>query len=215
MLTVSGIPVLSLSLAMPILGPWHANIELSTETAPESPIVITDGTNSFSGTLVPNRSGFRGNAFLARVIGGAGGLGTILDVAHYNEAKVRLMLADILSGAGETGSEVSDGPTLESELIAWSRARATAGTALTMLAEKVGAGWRVLDDGSVWFGPETFPEPQEALAFEALDPDPIDAARVIAGEALSLRPGMMFNGERVLRVLHTSGESVRTQYWVG
>jgi hypothetical protein len=218
MLTVAGFPIVSLTLVLPLIGAWHADLVVSTEQALESPLVITDGTNSFNGTIVPNRSGFQGARFTARVVGGAGGLSKPLNAAHYRTAKTRLIVSDILSAAGERGSAESDGATLEREVAKWSRAGGstggTAGASLSTLAERLAVSWRVLPDGSVWFGPDTFPELAEPIEAPALEPDPIDGSRVIATELLQMRPGITHAGARVTRVVHTSsGGTLRTQYW--
>lgn len=214
MVTVAGIPVISLALVLPRVGAWHADVEIATEQLDGGAnLTVTDGTNSFVGVAL--RSGQQGAHYAARVVGGSGGLSSRIPAAHYREARVRLLVEEILRDAGEQLSPGASGVLLDLEVPAWSRPPlATAGGALSAIAGLVGAVWRVLPDGTVWFGEDEFDEPFEPIQTPELTQDAIDGTYVIATETMDLRPGITFVGRRISRVVHTVTDgTLRTRYW--
>jgi hypothetical protein len=78
-------------------------------------------------------------------------------------------------------------------------------TTLGLVADAFGLGWRVLADGSVWLGVETWPEAAPAdYAFQA-DQDPDARTISVAPNRATLAPGMTVLGQRIVRVTYTVG----------
>lgn len=211
-LTANGMPVLSCTLSMPRVGAWTADLELSADEAPSGKITIEHGNVKFVGTVV--RSGIVSGRASVRVVGGAGGLRKDASAQSFQNVPLRIPLRDTLGAVGETLSLSVASSLLDRRLEHWTRGAEPAGTAITTLLTHVGASWRVLADGTVWAGDETWPV-QRISSAEALDPDPILGTYTIAPDVFELRPGVTFLGRKVSRVEHTAdGGALRSTYWV-
>jgi len=87
-----------------------------------------------------------------------------------------------------------------------------AGEALRQLAEELEAVWRVLPDGEIWIGQESWPEvsPERDLISE----DPRGEFAEFGTDSPTLLPGTVLDGKRVSVVEHRiEPESVRTLVW--
>lgn len=204
--TLQGFSVLSALIDQPRSGPWTAELALEgdrVQALGSGQLTLVVGGRRFLGT--PHRAprSFAGRTGVV-LVGGKGGLGATLSARFYLGCPASVPLADIVSAAGETLSASSGTAELAAHLSRWSRAKGPAGEALDVLAEHVGATWRVLDDGTVWFGAETWPA---ADAPAELDVDPAQDVAVFAGDIPSLSPGTTLGGRRIGRVTHQLTES--------
>ena len=119
------------------------------------------------------------------------------------------MWDDLLRAAGETAAASADTNLLSTTLPAWCVRGAGVGMQLDELVVALRATWRVLLDGTIWVGQESWPEADVDLELMELSP-PEDRA-MFKCEAPSLLPGTTLDGRRVSRVEHLIGEaSVRT-----
>lgn len=91
------------------------------------------------------------------MVGGAGGLGLAAAPASYSKAPFSQIVQGLLSGAGETLSGTVAPSTLSAAPELWSVRAETVSAALTAIAGAAGCVWRVLVDGTVWFGVDTYP----------------------------------------------------------
>ncbi|MGK3995092.1 hypothetical protein [Sorangium sp. So ce1024] len=204
-----GIRVNSGEIVMPRVGAWLADLAL--DGAPPTgacTISVADGAVTFRGTVVRSQS-FR-ERHTALIVGGAGGLSNYIAHHHHRAVPLELPVAAILKDAGETLSTASDAATLRKRLDAWSRRAGTAGDALTTLLDDVGASWRVLDDGTVWVGAETWPE--ATVAVQTLSDGGSQDSAEVATDLPVLRPGVTVGGRKVSTVIHRFEPSrVRTR----
>jgi hypothetical protein len=100
-------------------------------------------------------------------------------------------------------------------------ARSAAAAALDVLADaaaqQLGAEvtWRILGDGSIWLGPETWPAATLPASAEVIDPSPLVPFTVIACEVPALLPGVDLAGVgRVVLAEHwVRPNSVRSWAW--
>jgi hypothetical protein len=210
-LTINGKPSIEAQITMPAQGAWRARVAVDDQTAPDGPVEISaaDGAVKWAGTAY--RSGVFGGAVFAFVIGGAGGLATQLEPRFYRGATVELVLRDALSAGGERLSDSSDRAILGAVLAAWTRARGTLGECLAAICRATGATWRVLSDGSVWLGKESWPP--APLDYTEMNVDPSAGRIEIWTEVPSLIPGVTLGGRRVSKVEHRIGAGVRTSAW--
>lgn len=133
------------------------------------------------------------------VVGGAGGLETTLPAKQYVAPKVQAVLDDILRPAGETLSTTVASSVTVRVLTTWQRAEGTAQEAISAVAESLGMPWRVLLDGTIWLGEETWTDP--ALECRTLNDD--QATGTVTVSLLpSLLPGATFQGLRLEQVNH-------------
>lgn len=194
---LNSLPILHGTVTLPRQGVWHAELVLEAATPPTGTAVLRVGASlSLRGTVVG--SGIFAGQVRARVVGGAGGLGTELPPRWYEGAPRELPLRDLAEEAGERLSSSCD-PALLGEVLTpgWTRLRGTAAAALARLLEGTGASWRLLPDGSLWAGPETWPTAQGMADLVVLEEDRARGRLVLATEAPQLLPGQTLRGDRV------------------
>jgi hypothetical protein len=191
--SVSGVNVLNGLINIPRIGVWHADFELdSFTTFSGAAVSIQFGSQTMVGTVT--RSGSDASKRLrVRIVGGVAGLQTVLPPRSYGSVPLRIPLVDALSGAGETLSGTANPTVLATQLSAWSRMQGgTAGGVVGSLATAAGAAWRVLLDGSVWMGLETWPAsslPDTTL----IHSEPEKGRVTVASDAPAVLPGTAFS----------------------
>lgn len=185
---------------MPRIGAWTAELALDgTPPTGSCTISVAEGAVSFVGTAVP-RTGTFAERHAVQIVGGAGGLSTELSHIQHRAVPLRIPLASILSGAGESLSSTADTATLTKNLTGWSRRAGRAGEAIAELAREGDAAWRVLADGTVWIGPETWPE--LSVLASGIREDPANDTAELSTDLPQLRPGVTFSGRHVSAVTH-------------
>lgn len=149
-------------------------------------------------------------------VGGAGGFSTSakdLPARSYLGVTARSVASDIVESAGERLSSSSN--QLSASLPYWTRSAGRASTALSSLADALALKWRVLRDGSVWFGQDAWPPMEATYDADELDHDPASGTVLLAPDTIALRPGVTYGGHRVGRVEHLlkRDEPLRTTFW--
>jgi hypothetical protein len=205
MITCNGDPVLEIRLTLPLSRNWVVWLEVSNDEVVTGPIKIAAGTE-FSGIVV--RSGVLNGSCLIEAVGGKGGLAKPLPARSYHGVTVRTVLGDILAEAGEVLDASSSAAVLRLNLPFWTRDNESASWAISTLAEQVGANWRTLPSGAIWFGTETWGK--APASFDAIEMDADDASGFILiapdnPNALNLRPGQTWEGHRVGRIEYHMG----------
>src|SRR5690606_41336452 len=197
--TANNRPLLSATITMPRVGAWHADVEVDGTKALDGPVRLVVSGQEFIGHTV--RSNPLAGRVRARIVGGGGQLSREVEPRNYaNSVSVRTVLADIL-GDGERLSPQSDPGVLAITLAKWHRLSGAASHATVALLEGVGATWRVLNDGTVWIGRETWPEvsPRPALLTEDWSGGIVNLGRA----APHHRPGTTLRGPRTGQAVHT------------
>lgn len=153
-------------LYFPYRGNWSSHLTLAdTPDVPPSGRVTLDYHGlELHGYIL--RAGTSEGQTGVLVVGGAGGLWKVPDAKYYDhQIPVRLPLSEILDAAGESLSTNSSADILGATLPSWPRRQDEAGHLLDTLADAAGALWRMLPDGTVFFGRDAFAKSQ------ALDTD--------------------------------------------
>jgi hypothetical protein len=202
--TVNGKGVFSAQLIVPRVGAWRLDAIVDAEG--------TDGlTQAIELSLNEGASIWRGRAWRVadnfgrvelRAVGGGGGLSAVLSGQSYRQATARAILTDILEAAGETLDTSSTPELLDTLLPHWTRLAGPSVHQLELLVAALEATWRVLPNGRIWVGTESWPT---APAFEAdvLSIDPRGGRGEIAAvEAYKLLPGQTYAERRVTWVEH-------------
>lgn len=211
--TVNGAPVLAGSVNLPRVGVFTVDVELpapadgSTTLSGRAQVQL-GAALSFSGTFA--RSGLDGRGRVrARIVGGGAGLGKTLVPRSYLGVPMRIPLADILADAGEKLSASSDQGLLGFQMPAWSRMSAVAGISLAALVAAVGATWRVLPDGTLWVGSESWPA--STMQAVSISFEPEAKRRTVASLFPTILPGQTYGGEHVVFVQHlVTSRTLRT-----
>lgn len=211
--TAAGQPVdpISGELEHPRIGTWECALDIDTEVVPSGKIKFRLDDLEFTGTVLPDQAGIDGVRSKCRVVGGNGHLSKRIDAHSYSGGsgtKVETIVRDILMACGEDLSDLSDPDALAMRLPRYHVSAGSAQAALTELAEKVGAAWRVLRDGTVWFGTETWPEvtPEGTLLNESWS----NGHLLLASETPDMVPGTVYQGQRIEHVTHEYGTRLRT-----
>lgn len=173
-------------VTFPRRGVWCADVDLDAETAPSGRVsLVVDGGPTWSGTVISG--GVSHGLWSGRIVGGAGGLRGTIEARAYRNATLADVVADVL-----TDTQESVTPTMGDLGIAaalWHRVRGSGSAALGSVADAAGYGWRVLADGGVWMGAETWP----ALALgdvSLLEVDRLRRVYVLGGDTLAIVPGV-------------------------
>lgn len=212
---INGLPVYQARLCLPRFGAWHVDAAFGGELAPGDGATFAIDSGALTLAATAKRGGLFIGTGLVRLVGGKGGLATIATAKFYQMSDVRHVLADLLSDAGETLSSTSDDATLSLELARWTTIQQETGPAISSLIQAAGdsIGWRVLPDGTVWVGPETWPD--SGLDYRLITDHPNEGRRVVGLDAPTLLPGTTIGGARVSYVEHKIDASkVRTTFWI-
>lgn len=189
LVTLSGQPVIDMRLALPLAGAWHADVSVDSQEELTGQVTLKVDGNAFVGTV--RRGGVVADTGTYRLVGGAGGLAKSARAKAYNNATVQLVLQDILGDAGESLSPTVSPSLLSLVLPFWVTRAAPTAYALGELVEALGGDvvWRVLPDGSIWLGVETWPVVRpEAVAVRRIDAR-LGKADVVLGPAAMVLPG--------------------------
>jgi hypothetical protein len=198
---INGVPILRASLRLPRVGVWHADVVAMTDQSLADPVVLSSVEGlTLRGSIV--RSGVWAGWYHLRVAGGAGRLPTALPAKPYEQVTADFVVRDVLI-VGETLSNTSDRGVLATTLPRWTRTRGPAGAALGSIVAAICASWRVLPDGSVWIGIDTFPELTSTPYFTELEEAPHLGRAVLGVEDPWLVAGVTFLGRKVSYVVHT------------
>lgn len=209
--TVNGSPIIDAAIRMPAVGAWHADVGATTDTALTGAVTLLAEGVSFAGTVL--RSGMSGTRSKAKIVGGKAGLSKELAAKLYLGPTVGQVVTDLAREAGETLSAAADASVTTFRLPKWERAQGTAGHALTAVLAAAGAVWRVLRDGTIWYGPQTWPAAD--VQHRLIDEDWTSGVIEIAPDAPDLLPATTFRSQRIEHVVHRIGpSSLRTEAWI-
>src|SRR5512133_140036 len=184
----------------PRVGAWEADFGLlSTLHELTGTATVEIGGRVWKGTIV--RSGENKGVLYVRIVGGAGGLSGVLPPRAYQGVPLSLPIQDVLTEAGETLSPTVDLSRFGAVVQKWNRSQGTAGAALANLLASAGATWRVLPDGTVWVGDETWPA-SGLTAYIYDQQAPNSGTLDIVATDPSVYPGEVFRERRVSVVVH-------------
>lgn len=204
--TANGLPLLECTLTMPGSGVWHADLTVDSSEPLDGSVTLDIEGQTFSGTVLPGRSGVYGGRATAKIAGGNASMPTKLGAKQYVSGvgagvTIDVIVRDILREAGETLSATSDAAVLAVSLPKWERLETQASRALVGVLAKQGATWRVLDDGTVWVGVPSYPA-VDLGEYVLTDEDWAQGVYEIAPLAPLMRPGVTFLGSQINYVVH-------------
>ena len=196
--------VVQARVVMPRIGVWYAELTIDTETVPTGlqTFQTADQALILTGTVRADRSAvFAGRAEVL-LIGGRDGLSKLLAPREYSDPTVRILLEDICRETGEQLSDGIDPSILSGNLGRWTRGEVVAGTALQTVAHAIGCSWRILNDGALWVGVETWPNVE--IPGDIINEHPRDASWELQVETLfaTIAPGTTWDGRHVSIVEH-------------
>lgn len=199
LLELTGIAVVGGILTRPRAGRWVANLELEDTPPREGARVDLRGPGLALSGHVARVGTFHG-AHRVRVCGGTGGLPKLVPAQSFRSMTVGLLLDDVLGAVGERRSPTIEAELLERSLTTWVRPAGPCSDALRALCDILGVIWRVLPDGTIWLGVDTWRA--SPAAGELLDADPVGRTIHAALDDMRLEPGTTWQGTRVETVTH-------------
>lgn len=213
-LTANGRPVLVATVSFPRVGVWHAQLDIDADDITlfggDVALVREDGS-VFNGRVVTNGATAFADRVRARIIGGNAGFGTPCEPKFYRAIPASTVLRDALGEGGEALSGTSTG--IDAQLPFWVRHEASVGEAFEECVASLGCVWRVLDDGTVWVGKETWPSVALPPEDFVLEEDGVARTATFAN-ADGIRPGMTYEGRHIGRVEVTyAAAAARTKVW--
>ncbi len=211
MATLNDRNILSLRLDLPATGAWHAEVEVDYDEDITGEVSIVVDETTWTGTVVRGGNDFK--RWRGMVVGGKGGLSTVV-VAKYYSSGIALdtPLTDLLTATGESLSSTVSQELRDHVVARWQRMKGPASRALVALFNEVGANWRLLADGTLWFGEETWPAAE--LPAPILMDEDWSAGRLVFSDALALEPGQTYEDNRIYRVVHYIEDSrLTTEAW--
>ena len=222
LLTINDVNVLQGTISAPLRGVWTADlvidqVDLSGFDAGTSVSIKAEDGYELKGTVAPDRAGDFLETVHVRVLGGKGGMGKNASAKGYTQpgAFVRDVLNGLATDTGETLSSTIDQSLLTTDLAAWCTVAVPANRMLTSLLDIVApnADWRILADGTLWCGDETWPS--SSPTYDLLNHDPALATYDLGVVSPSIMPGIAIDGiGKVARVEHTiSAEHIKTHIW--
>lgn len=222
-ISLNGNDLMRLRLRLPLYGAWvadclHADPSLVPDVGAAATIVLESQT--FVGTVV-RTSYLQDLGWDSWVVGGGGGLSVVLPAAQFVSPDSATVLADALRTGGETRSSSVSSDVLSQQWASWRRSVRSLGQELDQLRDVLSRdigqplSWRVLSDGTVWIGEESWSE-SSVSDYDAMSGDASAGCHVIAAEDPTVLPGQVWvTGERIGEVVHSvDPESTRTELWV-
>ncbi len=187
-LTINGsAAILRATVHLPLSGVWSADIEVDTDEDLAGACTLeADGAAWLSGTVIEGAVAH--GLWRGRIVGGAGGLRGTLDPRAYRDATLADVLGDALRESGESLSSTSSTLAVAARL--WHRTEGAAARTVAAVAAAAGYGWRVLADGTVWLGAESWPD-STVTDVTLIDRDPSQRRWALGGDVLSLHPGTL------------------------
>lgn len=152
-LELSGAPLHRAVIQLPLQGAWVADVEHieAPTVAVGDEVTLTLGSQSWVGTVYRVDPG-EGRRWDTRIVGGGGGLSTVLAPRQYRSPPASLVVQDALVEAGEAVEAATLARLATSVQPAWVRRAETAAQLLDEVAAILSYRWRVLPSGAVWLG---------------------------------------------------------------
>jgi len=215
--SLNNLPVVKARVQRPRLGNWSAEVVVDVATAAQlaaasaAQLSLDGGALVFQGTVL--RADVYAQLVTLRLVGGKNGLAKPCNPRFYRGSPLSRPLADVLKDAGEV---LGDGAAADDvHLEAWTQLQQLCSQALSSLAMAAGDDfvWRVLADGTLFFGVDGF-SPAQLDEYEVVDYQPLEGVQTLATEAGLVNPGDSFNGHHVSDVEHLVGDSgSRVRLW--
>lgn len=221
LVSANNVGVIEGTITMPLVGVWVADLVLDQIDglgfSAGTQVTIASGDFQLVGVVAPNRTGDFLDAMHVRVLGGGGGMAKTATPKSYAQpgAYVRDVLNGLCATGGETLSSTVDATFTATNLTAWSVLEMPISQALQLLIDFVSPGlnWRILADGTLWVGSESWPS--SSAAYDLLTQDPTHGQYDLGVESPVIVPGVSLDGVgNVDRVEHRiSSDSIRTHVW--
>lgn len=199
--TIGDRPVLSAIVTEHLNGRWYAEVEIDDNVRLSGSVTLAfEGGVSFVGSVARSET-FEGST-AARIVGGTGGLSSVVDAKAYRQIATSTILDDLMTDSGETLDDAVTDEVRAAYFQAWHRSRAKAAHALATLAEQLGLSWAITRAGTVWVGELLWTELDLRKYGEQLDrSDGAGWVLYAPYGAPTLQPGLTIGGLQISSVV--------------
>lgn len=218
LIEINGKPVIAATIHLARLGAGTADLIVDAQEAVTGPCLLAiAGGPQLHGFA--SRTGVWQDTAYVRWVAGAGGLQRTATAKHYRAVTARVVLVDLCRTAGETLSTTSSAAVTGLQLAAWTQVGQPIGRAISALLgdrRLAAPTWRMLPDGTLWVGTETWPDSglKDVLDVQELARLPHEGKAELGQEAPTLMPGTLLGGRKVSLVEHDVHDgNVRTMAW--
>ena len=208
---LNGYEVVSATISMPLHGVWTAIAEVNTNTVVTGRCMLDCAGVLFNGMV--RRSGSFQNTLSVWIAGGTNGLKNEIAGLQYKNVPASVPLKDALSLAGnQVLSTTADAALLAAFWPKWVRIGGQVSDELSRIVGELDASWRILRDGTLWVGEDTFPALTVAGTIQSHDS--AFGCIAVATDTPLLVPGVTWNGYELSYVTHRihSSKSI-TECW--
>lgn len=211
--TLNNLNIFDGVITFPRIGVWHADLSVSTGIDPSGSATLVLGSQTWVGSYSLQSGLDLLNRQRVRVVGGAGKISNQVLAKSYNAIQARIPLQDAIQDSGEAISPVCDPTVLSIPLRGWVRFQTSGSFALRAILSAIpnNPSWRVVSDGTIWVGYETWPvvtlndtgylhsDPASAtILIGSFDPD------ISPGEVLHVAiPNQPIQDLKVSSIVHT------------
>lgn len=205
--SIGTVDVENLVLRLPAHGNWVATMDIGRADAPVelSPATLkiarsTGPIDTFTGTVRRAQVTPGTQNLSVTIVGGSGLLLTEIAPRHHTAGTLTVPAGLVAKGIADAAVETL-APGVVAALDAYplqryTRVRGEAWAALDVLAADLGVEWRVLANGTLWLGAETWPA-VDARAYYYRG-DPRDGAVLYIPDGAPYRPGTTIDGARAV-----------------
>jgi hypothetical protein len=196
---LNGYEVVSATISMPLHGVWTAIVECNTDTALTGRCVLDCNGVEFNGTV--RRSGVYQNTLSVWISGGTNGLKNAISGLQYSNVPASIPLNDaMLVADSQALSTTADAASLSTFWTKWVRLGGTVAEELKSITDELDANWRILRDGTLWIGQDTY----SALTVDGAIQlhDAAYGCIAVSTDTPCLYPGVTWNGYRLSYVTH-------------
>lgn len=215
LVALDGRAVIRGKICMPRIGAWHADLEVENQDdTPTGALKLRIGSDLELSGRVDRALNHRGIADV-RFVGGGNGLRGQAKPKFYRGALLGEVLDDLCRDGGEKVSATSDSTVLAQRLAFWATIGNPVGVMVAALVQAApeGTAWRLLPDGSLWVGAESWPD-SAIEEWTEIDADGCNLAVEIGTEAPVLLPGTVLGDRRIDYVEHTiEPDRIRSIAW--
>lgn len=176
-----------------------------------------NGGLTLKGTVAEKRVDDFLNTMHMRVVGGKNGMWKAAKAKGYMQpsAFVRDVVNDLVNASGESLSSQTDQSFLGTNLAAWMTTARSVSESLDVLLEIVAPdkGWRILADGTIWIGSESWPSSSDE--YTLLNHIPADASYELGVDVPTIVPGVNLGGIGQIGIIEhrITGNTIRTFAW--
>ncbi len=196
---LNGYTVYSLTLTLTKTGAWTVrNLVVFSDTKITGFVRLEIKGAAFYGTVYGD---LYGASFKGRMVGGRGKLQTLLKPRFYpKNVNASIVLNEIVQEAGEQIASTSDLVPFSKKLNTWTRSGLSLGQELKLLCLETKTNWRMLDDGTIYFG--ALPATVYSQEYAELDKNPEHGTVKIVPTKLNILPGMLLEGRIIKTTEH-------------